>query len=115
MSAEPIYLKPAHPGSLLVTVEGCVLAWVAAKPLWESVHPAVGIVAGVVAFLVYAGLYLIPNLNIVLSICISFPWAILAGYLATTQFNADHFDRWAIGVLAFFISAAAHWTLSEPS
>ncbi|HLZ84125.1 MAG TPA: hypothetical protein VKQ54_11215 [Caulobacteraceae bacterium] len=113
MTAQAILLKPTHPGSLLVTIEGGALAWVAARPLWETIHPAVGIVAGVVAFLAYAGLYLVPNVNIVMSICVSFPWAVLTGYVATTQFNADHFDRWAAGILAFFISAAAHWTLSE--
>jgi hypothetical protein len=112
MSTDAI-LKPAHPGAILVLIEGAALAWVVGSPLWENIHPVAGIVAGVAAFLAYAGLYLIPNVNIVMSICVSFPWAILTGYLVTTQFNADHFDRWAAGILAFFISAAAHWTLSE--
>ncbi|MDB5483331.1 MAG: hypothetical protein JWO83_4384 [Caulobacteraceae bacterium] len=106
-------LRPSHPGSFLIMIEGGVLAWLIGNPLWENVHPAVGAVVGAIVFLSYAGLYIIPRVNVVLSILVSVPWGMVAGHLLKTELDDDQFDIWLAGIVAFLVSAIAHWTLAD--
>jgi hypothetical protein len=106
-------LTPSHPGSFMIIIEGGVLAWLIGSPLWDNVDPLVGGAVGVVVFFIYAGLYVIPRVNVVMSFLVSVPWGILAGHLMKTQFDDDPFDIWVAGIVAFLISAAAHWTLAD--
>ncbi len=106
-------LKPSHPGSFLIIIEGGVLAWLIGSPLWDNVHPAVAVTAGTIVFLSYAGLYVIPRVNVVMSIVVSVPWGIVAAHLVDTQLESDRFDVWAAGIAVFVGSAIAHWTLAD--
>jgi hypothetical protein len=106
-------LRPSHPGSFLIIIEGGVLAWFIGSPLWDSVHPFAGVAVGTVVFLTYATLYRIPRVNVLMSLLISIPWGILAGHLMDTQLDGDRFDIWVAGIVAFLISAVAHWTLAD--
>ena len=113
MAAGNALLKPAHPGSVLIFIEGALLAWLASQPFWDNTHPTIGIAIGAAAFYAYSILYMIPYLNQVLSIAISGPWAYAAGYLVETQFSDNHVDIWLARVGAFSISAIAHWALTD--
>lgn len=106
-------LKPSHPGSFLIIIEGGVLAWLIGNPLWDNIHPAVGVAVGTVVFLSYASLYLIPRVNVVMSFVASVPWGLVVGHLVDTELNSDRFDIWAAGIAAFLVSAIAHWTLAD--
>jgi hypothetical protein len=106
-------LKPSHPGSFLIIIEGGVLAWLIGSPLWENVHPTVGAAVGAIVFISYAGLYIIPRVNVVMSILVSVPWGMLAAHLMRTEFDVDMFDIWVGAIVAFAVSAVAHWTLAD--
>ena len=106
-------LRPSHPGSFLIITEGGVLAWLIGSPLWDNVHPAVAVAAGTMVFFTYATLYLIPRVNIFVSLLVSVPWGILAAHMLNTEFEVDQFDVWLAGGVAFLVSAVAHWTLAE--
>ncbi|HLZ84123.1 MAG TPA: hypothetical protein VKQ54_11205 [Caulobacteraceae bacterium] len=113
MAAGNALLKPAHPGSILIFIEGGLLAWMASQQVWDSTNPTIGIMAGAAAFYAYSILYMIPYLNQILSIAISFPWAYAAGWVVEEQFSNNHVDIWLARVGAFLISAIAHWALSD--
>ena len=106
-------LRPSHPGSILIIIEGAVLAWLIGSPLWDSVYPAVAVAVGTIVFFSYAGLYRIPRVNVVASLLASVPWGILAAHLLKTELDDDQFDIWMAGIVAFLISAVAHWTLAD--
>ena len=106
-------LRPSHPGSFLIIIEGAVLAWLIGSPLWDNVHPAAGVAVGTIVFFSYAGLYRIPRVNVIASLLASVPWGIVAGHLMKTELDDDQFDIWMAGITAFLVSAAAHWTLAD--
>jgi hypothetical protein len=106
-------LRPSHPGSFLIIIEGGVLSWLIGSPLWDNIHPYVGVAVGAMVFFCYASLYVIPKVNVCLSILVSIPWGIMAARLLYTETDADQFDLWAGGIAVFLVSATAHWTLAH--
>jgi hypothetical protein len=113
---ENALLRPAHPGSILVFIEGGLLGWLVGRPLWDPASPTMGMAAGAASFYVYSILYMIPYLNQALSILVSFLWSYSAGYIVDGYFDdSNHVDIWSARILAFVISAVAHWALTESS